>query len=940
MARRLTKYFTEASDVLSQAARIQTSQAGEEFIKAFYELLRQCQTNSDFIQVSEDVDPEVFISKYLIDLLKRIDEASKEDQKDNPDVFSIALGDMKTINALLDLIIIECVYPYLTPGLGIPLENRRKASNLRKTNLNAKLRALILSHVVDTLVDIVESENDIADVIMGGQYCTDIISGLVELGFSPATSTDEPVKYRKRFSDFLNRIQTYTLLCYVTMLIHKDTPPWCIQLLTRTLAMVPISRPDDGVKSLVEMIGGLREDDQISVDRLDRAAKLLCSIPKGVQPREYFAQVGEQLLKILDNPQQKLLVSSAVQVIGSMQKSRPRVVADFIFKPVIDSLIPQIDVKENADVIVSDTELSKAITRLSQLIRNSPPDIIEILLSPVFYSLWALANFQKRTKRATNTVMSLLSVYIKACRPDEKIDGLVHRIYYDGNEVWRYGSGENGQIEIRKRGRTYTELAAENELKSGLEGIDNLEQRTGLLLELIDGLDKASVRKIFLKTVRRWLVKRNDSTSDPLQVFADLRLLEGILEKHKSEIIESPSEIVGLVSSILDQYYTTLREIQDAKYTSMPISAQLAGIVSPPPEADADSDDEDDEKEEMDTDAESVSVAISLLSAMVSESWVGQAHTFSPDDQRVLKSFGPALKYIAEHGPESVSSSAATLALLLNETEIPTAPSNPHLSESQQRYQLALSSLQDPLIPIRAYGLQLLRTLITERDPVVNVDAVLKIYLSTLNDEDSFIYLNSIKGLQSLTDIHGISVIKKLIAQYTAPDKSPSLDERLRIGEAILRTVQRLGDALTGINADIIAHAMVTTISNRKLDTRIRSSALSILGMACEVNPSGLSAWVKDGIECALGVLTFESDEEKTPLRRAAVVLIGSLLNGVRDLNQFPKEFAKEIVRNMRYVRSSDGDGMVRAQAGNVLDIVGEMISEELAVSQPDLKHM
>ncbi|KAK9324076.1 hypothetical protein V1517DRAFT_272573 [Lipomyces orientalis] len=936
MARRLTKYFTEASDVLSQAARIQTSQADVPFVKSFYELLRLSEAHSDFIQVSEDVDPEVFVSNYLIDLLKRIDEGSKEDQKDNPDVFSIALGDMKTINALLDLIIIECIYPYLTPGLGIPLENRRKASNLRKTNLNSKLRAVTLSHAVDTLVDIVESENDIADVIMGGQYCTDIISGLLELGFSPATSTDEPVKYRKRFTDFLNRIQTYTLLSYLTMLIHKGTPPWCLQLLTRTLAMVPISRPDDGVKSLVEMIGGLREDDQISVDRLDRAAKVLCSIPKGVQPREYFAHVGEQLLKILDNPRQELLASSAVQVIGSMQKSRPRVVADFIFKPVIDSFIPQIDGKEIADVIVSDTELAKAITRLSQLIRNSPPDIIEILLSPVFYSLWALANFQKRTKRPTNTVMSLLSVYIKAGRPDVKIDGLVHRIFYDGNEVWIYGNGENGEIEIRKRGRTYTELAAD--LKTGLEGIDNLEQRMGLLLELIDGLDKASVRKIFLKTVRRWLLMRKDSTCDPLQVFADLQLLEGILERHKSKIIESPSEIVALVSSILDQYYTTLREIQDAKNISMPVSAQLADIVSPRPAVDADSDDEDDEKEEMDTDSESVSVAISLLSAMVSESLVGHAHNFSSDDQRILKSFGPTLKYIAEHGPASVSSSAATLALLLNETEIPTAQSNSHLSESQQRYQLALSSLQDPLIPIRAYGLQLLRTLITERDPVINVDAVLKIYLSTLNDEDSFVYLNSIKGLQSLTDIHGISVIKKLIVQYTAPDKSPSLAERLRIGEAILRTVQRLGDALIGINADIIAHAMVTTISNRKLDTRIRSSALSILGMACEVNPSGLSAWVKDGIDCALGVLTFESDEEKTPLRRAAVVLIGSLLNGVRDLNQFPKDFAKEIVRNMRYVRSSDGDGMVRAQAGNVLDIVGEMISEEFAVSQPDLK--
>ncbi|KAK9487434.1 hypothetical protein V1527DRAFT_460553 [Lipomyces starkeyi] len=939
MAPNLTKYFTEVSDVLSQAARIQTSQRDVPFDTIFYEHLRQSQSGSDLVNQSEDDDdPHLFISKYLICLLKRVDEASKDDQKNNPELYSIALGDMKTINALLDFIVIECVYPCLTPGVGIPLENRRKDGNWRQKELTTNRRVDILSHVVDTLVDIVESEDDIADLIMGGQYCTDIISGLAELGFNPISSTNELAKYRKMFTDFLNRLETFTSLSYITMLIHKDTPPWCLQLLTRTLAMVPISRPDDGVRSLIEMIGGLREDDHISVEKLDRAATVLCSIPKGVEPRSYFAHVGTQLLKILDSSQQKLLVSAAVQVIGSMQKSRPRVVTDFIFRPIIDSVTPRSDLKDESDVLVSDTELSKAINRLSQLVRNSPPDTIEVLQSPVFYSLWALACFQKRTMRATDVTMSLLSVYIKTGRPDEKIDSLVHRIYYDGDDGWRYGNGENGQIEIRKRGKTYTELVAENDLISGLQGIDNLEQRIVLLMELIDGLDKICLRKIFFKTVRRWLVKRKDSASDPFLVFTDLRLLEGILEKHKSEIIESPSEIIVLVSSILDDYVTALRDKQDNEHAAKPMSAQLAGIVSSEPDEEPDSDDEDEEKEEMDTDSESVSVAVSLLSAMLSESLVGKATSFSPDDQRLLKSFGPSLKYISEHGPGTVSSSAATLAVLLNETDVPTASSNSHLTESQQRYQSALNHLQDPLIPIRAYGLHLLRSLITERDPVVNVDSVLKIYLSTLNDEDSFIYLNSIKGLEALTDIHGIYVIKRLIAQYTGPDRSLSIDERLRIGEAILRTVQRLGGALTGINADIIVHAMVTTISNRELDTRIRSSALSILGMACETNPSGLSVWVKDGIECALGVLTFESGENKAPLRRAAVVLVGSLLTGVRDLNEFPKEFAKEIVRSMRYIKSSDGDGLVRVQAGNVLDIVREMISEELDVSHPNLQ--
>lgn len=415
--------------------------------------------------------------------------------------------------------------------------------------------------------------------------------------------------------------------------------------------------------------------------------------------------------------------------------------------------------------------------------------------------------------------------------------------------------------------------------------------------------------------------------------FVDLRILEGLLDKHKSDIIESPSEIISLVSSILDEFVESLNEKQKEK--TKPLSEQLVDITRNLDHNDeeADSDDEDEEKEEEQTNTETVQVALSLLTAIVSESLIGSS-TLADDDRRVLKSFGHSLKLIAEHGHPSVSTSAETLAILLDETNIPTARSKSNMTESQQNYQTALTNLQDPLVPVRAHGLHVLRNLIIARDPVINVNSVLNVFMSTLNDDDSFIYLNSIKGLQALTDIHGTEVIQPLIIRYTSVGKSPTLDERLRIGEAILRTVQRLGSALTGKSADIIMYAMISTVANRKLDTRLRSSALSIMGMACEENPNGISRWVNDGIECSLGVLTFEkTGEEKAPLRRAAVVLIGSLLKGVVGLIDFPKEFAKEVLRTMRYIQTTDEDALVRVQSGNVLEILGGMIADELSPS-------
>lgn len=58
----------------------------------------------------------------------------------------------------------------------------------------------------------------------------------------------------------------------------------------------------------------------------------------------------------------------------------------------------------------------------------------------------------------------------------------------------------------------------------------------------------------------------------------------------------------------------------------------------------------------------------------------------------------------------------------------------------------------------------------------------------------SFIYLNAIKGLAALTDIHGKTIIEKLGSIYS--DDNEKLDNRLRVGEALLQTVQRCGDAL------------------------------------------------------------------------------------------------------------------------------------------------
>lgn len=132
-------------------------------------------------------------------------------------------------------------------------------------------------------------------------------------------------------------------------------------------------------------------------------------------------------------------------------------------------------------------------------------------------------------------------------------------------------------------------------------------------------------------------------------------------------------------------------------------------------------------------------------------------------------------------------------------------------------YQKALILLQDPLLPVRAHGLLLLRQLASSKspspeDPARLVPAldpallpgVLSIFLQSIQDEDSYIFLNAVQGLAAMVEGFGKEVLKGLVADYVKGldgigagvlDRG-EVDMRVRIGEALGQVVRRCGEAL------------------------------------------------------------------------------------------------------------------------------------------------
>jgi hypothetical protein len=135
--------------------------------------------------------------------------------------------------------------------------------------------------------------------------------------------------------------------------------------------------------------------------------------------------------------------------------------------------------------------------------------------------------------------------------------------------------------------------------------------------------------------------------------------------------------------------------------------------------------------------------------------------------------------------------------------------------KGRETYQEALRLLQDPIVPVRAHGLILLSQLVAAgdgsgprpsapscglTDPALE-PAILDIFIQAVQNDESFLYLNAVKGLASLANSGGRRMLRRLVSTYVgdlrgAAMQQTELDMRLRVGEALLQVVQRQSQAL------------------------------------------------------------------------------------------------------------------------------------------------
>ena len=590
-----------------------------------------------------------------------------------------------------------------------------------------------------------------------------------------------------------------------------------------------------------------------------------------------------------------------VSVISFLFQNRKALLEPYILQPIRKSLS---SFGSNAtDIISTDKAIRTSLRRLEIIISNSAPPLISSAIQPLVKNLFLLSVYTHDSPHSSIRIQAkhILTVYLastSAAATDalQLVEQLLATCIAEG---WTYTPGGTGGIAIRR--------ATETDVPD--IGFENIFARVAVLVEIIEKTSDDVKSEIFVGVLTRWLSPNDE---DPLSyvslheetnlsAFANAHLLKELLSNYQTELLNSPVNIIQVCGDILSNYLTST--------SPQTPSLSTLNIVHGP---------EDNDKND-----DLLHMALKLLSTIAAES---VQRELLPDEISGYRRCLRHLDFLSLSSDLSIRSQATTLISLINARIALTSPSiqTPPQSDAEI-YTRAIEYISDPLVPVRAQGLSLLRDLILRNSSAVNVDSLLRMLLDLLCDEDSFVYLNAIKAIQTIADKYGESMTRKLMTEY---ESRTDVDERVRLAEAIAGVIQRMGELFSGPFAREIIVRSVRMVSTEP-DWRLRVSALGLLSVCCEVCPRNASP----AIEVALHLfrvndLTFaEEGEGAAPLRRGSVAIIAAILRsgGIDALGTH----TREVVRSIKYLARSDGDETVKQLAQGVMEMLSGVIESK-----------
>ncbi|KAJ5560867.1 hypothetical protein N7535_009064 [Penicillium sp. DV-2018c] len=856
----------------------------------------------------------------------------------------------RMLHALLDLISLEGIYPSLSSGVSIPLQQR--VISVLPAGVIAKQAPVVASSVphnqpllrriINVLTDVLSDPRPSIQPVIRGRILSDIISGTVDLALNPnlTDSSDRDV-YQKALVKLVADTPTTALLPTLSGFLGADTAKWFKTAISSLLSHVPL-RSGGVVQTIMFLasqfspsLGQEAQDKsngpRLTVQAIMHISRLLAAVPSDMNPDVYFETIAPQLLALIDgdDPDFQKTASYVVGngILGKKVYGASGTIGHSIFMvPIFHTLTAALNASSRrwmvrftdnqgtvphpmqqdatSNVLVDCATLDLAIHRLRCLTLQHPnPGLVKRIIQPILLPLWCLVCYSQEEGETAfhERVLPLLQTFFGISVGDQPLKKLVDNLLWDGGSTWTYCKGSDGGVALQKRKET------KNMPSNLLQLIDSLSGRAELFVCLLDSDPSSEERTsdIFLYVSQDWLVQPQGSLDGEtggenaaiIRKLVSAKIAEKLLDKFKDTLTRRPLRILELIKQVVDGDLHRLSAQASASQGSskgkLSLSS-LADIVEI----------ENKKQDEANNDSsESLSTAFSLLSTLLASA------EFSPtaEIQPLLWSLKESLDKLAPLLPSALSKPATTSSMLLEihlasaeEAAVKAVPSAHVIDLDTHRK--ALSHLNSHLPPVQAEGLSMISKLITDSSPVIDVGSTLTLMLSLITDtsvaagNEEFVYLGAIKIVGTLASRHPRTVIKTLVEEYADRSERRGLDERLRIGESLLRTVQDLGDALVGETAKVLGETIVAVAGRRGIKKKAQESRKAQLAKQKRETerkqreakePELPEGWtIKSGIAQAaseLDLTELDSDEESPEQLAFATNVVAAWAAGAAD---------------------------------------------------------
>ena len=772
--------------------------------------------------------------------------------------------------------------------------------------------------------------------------------------------------------DFLST-STLALMSVLNLLVQPDrVQPWLRTPLISALARLPL-RPR-GVQDTIEFIlsvhpssaarnasGSSGRGSSISHEALSAASRLLSSPPVSMSPEKWFYGIAPQLFSLLEGEGEPEMDKAAAFVIGFGILGRkqfgapgmpgwkafvePLLVAiDPALPTTVSSKRPSNDVEilGSRKILVSSEEVAKCLRRLSTLLTSHPhPSLTKRLLNPILLPLWSLSSwphgneyteksYRKPAAKLLRTLLQLSSGATDSSKAEKPSPNLLitilQNLTFKGRSTkteksWLYNTAQDGGVQIENIKGSELEDSSDSDLD-----LSRLDPAVDAFFDLLQTLPdlKTDVSELFINLCMKWLSHSTKDQTKPVVIsveqtaakydvqnsLVEAKVMQKMMSTFPGKLVEDSTQVLDLVSQILSDF--TMNTATSSEDT--------------------------------------VAVALSLLNIVFTSPNFQATSGTEPRLESIQKS----LSSISRKRDLETSSTAQNLLLLLKyrstlEEPAPGTMNTPtdRQLEDRKSYSLAMSYLTgtESPPPVRVQGLELISDLIRNSSPTIDVPALLALFSLLLQDSEEYIYLRVIKSFIQLSQKHPKAAMKDLTDRYVDPNEEHELDQRLRLGEALLQVIEHNASAFNGETARAVCEGLLFLASRRGYrpkteqqqekknrlkrkqdeeaeeawggevpqldealdekaeeeheilsqivtgweskrgaeDIRIRASAISILGLGIEANVAGIDSKIlSTAVDLSIHILTLESEPEKGILRRAAIILI---MNFVRALD-------------------------------------------------------